>query len=60
MHLDQKITVRKQKAAIQPSFKYHLIADSERSHNVRPPNTNNRIGNAIFISLKSLNHTHLL
>ena len=57
---DQKITVKTQNVEIQAVLKYHFNYESVNNQKVRPPNTNNKIGNAIFISLKSLNHTHLL
>ena len=36
---------------MQALFKYHFNEDSVRTQKVKPPNTNNKIGNAIFIKL---------
>jgi len=45
---DQKITVNKQKTEMQATLKYHFSADSVSTQKVRPPKTNNKIGNAMF------------
>lgn len=36
---------------MQALFKYHFNEDSVRTQKVKAPNTNNKIGNAIFIKL---------
>ena len=47
--LVQKITVKIQNTDMQDVFTYHLTLDSVSIQKLRPPNTNNKIGNAIFI-----------
>ena len=51
---DQKITVKIQNAEMQAVLKYHFNDDSVNSQKVKPPKTNNRIGNAIFICRANL------
>ena len=46
---DQKIMVKIQKAEIQAALMYHFSDDSFNIQKVSAPNTNNKIGNAIFI-----------
>ena len=46
---DQKTIVKIQKAEMEAALKYHLNDDSVSTQKVNPPNTNNKIGNAIFI-----------
>ena len=46
---DQKIIVNKQKTEKQTTLKYHFNADSVNTQKVKPPNANNKIGNAMFI-----------
>jgi hypothetical protein len=43
--------VKIQKDEIQDNLKYHFKDDSVNIQRVRAPNTNNKIGNAIFILL---------
>ena len=38
-----------QKTEIHAALKYHFNADSFNTQKVKLPNTNNKIGNAIFI-----------
>ena len=54
----QKIMVKIQKIEMQAVLRYHFSDDSVSTQRVKPPNTNNRIGNAIFISYSSLS-SHL-
>ena len=46
---DQKMMVKTQKIEMQAVFMYHFNDDSVNIQKVKPPNTNNKIGNAIFI-----------
>ena len=48
----QKMIVKTQNAEIEAVLKYHFRDDSFNTQKVRPPKANNKIGNAIFISLK--------